>query len=193
VIEQLYATGGPNWAVAASDAPGAVLVLDDLLPAGDGYVVLGWGVEDRAGVPHRWFSVAPWDKEHDRMVLLAQHAESYEAVLGRGFPVTLDGIAETLQLRNDDDKINWLTFKDACQDMIDLGLGVATNPMPLRCTSNGQHFVTADAGKAMTQGLRTWAGAVMRRGWAIKDMIDAADSRDDFDAAAAAIGAGYPE
>jgi hypothetical protein len=192
MLETLYAIGGPAWRLVDANTLGAVQVIDDPIPPGGTYIINMWGVEDRNGVPHRWFSFRPWDAEAARTRLLGLHEAAHQRALDRGFPVLLEGQPETLQLRTEDDKINWLTFKDACHDMIDMGLGNYPNPLPLRTTSNNQYSVTANQGVALMQGLRTWAAAVMRRGWQIKDTIVQARTPEEFGAAEAAIGTGYP-
>jgi hypothetical protein len=48
---------------------------------------------------------------------------AYEAFQAAGFPVTLEGNAETLQVARDVDRTNWLTVYGICLEGIGAGLG----------------------------------------------------------------------
>jgi hypothetical protein len=185
-----YAVGGPPvWTLVDESVidPStllemrAVRVEEQVFPKGD--YALRWPDDPPSlievnGVPtfHQVFvTVSIGTKANDKRQALSAE---YESRFSAGFPCTLDGVGETLQMR-DQDKTNWLTFKDACQDGIDDGHGAQTNPQPIRCTSNRLHVVTNDAGKALMKGARAWYGGTMYRQWQLSDAIDTAERNSD--------------
>lgn len=95
-----------------------------------------------------------------------------------GFP--LPG-GDLLQVR-DGDKANWLTLKDVCDDAIEAGAGAQACVMPPRTTSNAYVPGTYAETKALLQSMRTWAGAMMGRLFALKDTVAAAKTQAALDA-----------
>lgn len=115
----------------------------------------------------------------------AEFARRIEA----GYPCAPSGVAETLQMR-DGDKANWLTYKDACQDGIDAGLGDTVSGLPIRCTSNAMYGLTNNQGKALMQAARAWYAQAMGHHWQLGAAIGAA--ADDAALNAIDVTAGWP-
>jgi hypothetical protein len=175
----LYAYGGPNWIVMADGttaeqaaAIGAKLVIDDELPPEGSYSILMAGVEDRGDLnPHRWFSTVPYGIEDEREALVGLALQRYADILDAGFPIDMSpygGGLEHLQLRDANDKANWLTFKDACQDQIEGGGGDQPMPQAVQTLENNAYTVTANQGKAMMIALRQWGGFHLGKSQAVK-------------------------
>jgi len=97
-----------------------------------------------------------------------------DKVLQGGFHVsggTLDG--EILQLRDNDDKINWLTSKDMYRDQIAAGNGSVAGA-PLRTLGNTTFNLTFDEGFAVLSGMALWGASVWQLSWDLKDAIEGA-------------------
>lgn len=80
----------------------------------------------------------------------------YEAHVGAGFPVTLEGNAETLQVAREVDGINWLTVKGICEEGIAAGFGDEPGLMFLQTTSNRRYDMTFNEALAIIRDLRAW-------------------------------------
>lgn len=186
----IYATGGPSWQIVEEGAPGAVLVVDADLPPAGTYTLTGWVVADVDGVPHRQFSFVEFDLPGSQAGMLNDLGARYQALLNQGFPATIDGATCFLQLRDADDKVNWLTFKDACEDQIAAGGGDVVMPMTLRDGANVDHTITANAGRSLAMAMRTWGAAAMANSWRLKDLITNAATKDDL--AAVDLSSGWP-
>lgn len=113
---------------------------------------------------------------------LLEVTAAYEAHLAKGFPVTLDDIAETLQVSRDVDRTNWLTFLDICREQKEAGKEDDPSVFPLRTTANRNHAVTYKQGAATVRALRSWAGAAQANWWALKDAVRAADTGEALNA-----------
>lgn len=116
----------------------------------------------------------------------------YSVRFANGFPCIIKGEAETLQLR-ENDQLNWLIYKDSCDDAIAAGQGDQTAVLPLRTTANRLHALTANEGRALMLALRVFGAGLLMRHWLLKDAIAAAVEANDS-AALEAIdpGAGWP-
>lgn len=122
--------------------------------------------------------------------VVAAEAE-YEARIAVGYPVTLGGNAETLQLRpNTEDRTNWLGVLVGAQAASALGNGSADYPTKIRTTSNAGYTITNDAAVALMFQLLGWAGEMFGARSAIKDAIAAATDAEAL--AAIDVTAGYP-
>lgn len=136
-----------------------------------GVRVLGHYLEDHDGEPRR-----AWTTEEIPLTdLKAQKSAQVDAVMfakmSEGFPCVLGGNPERLQLRNEVDRTNWLTFHSACRDEIANGNGDDLSPQPIRTQDNVNYSVTYSEGAALMAGLRSWAGAIMTVSWALKDTV----------------------
>jgi len=82
--------------------------------------------------------------------------ERYWAHVGAGYPVTLEGNAETLQIAREVDGINWLTVKGICEEGIAAGLGDEPGLMFLQTTANNRYYMTFNEALAIIRDLRSW-------------------------------------
>lgn len=105
---------------------------------------------------------------------------AYQALLATGFPLTLDGIDETLQVARDVDRTNWLTFMGMCDEAVMAGAPDDLAAFPIRCTSNTNHAVTYAQGAQIVRDLRLWAGAAQANWWALKDAARAATTAQEL-------------
>ncbi len=141
---------------------------------------LSWcSVEDYAGIG--FVSVEVLDMPSmiaDKLAMLKlEYARRFEG----GYPFEIEGKAEVLQMRQAD-LINWLVFKDSCDDMIAAGAGDVPAPLRLRCSSNNAYIVTANRGREIIQGMRAYGAGLLSILWAKKDAISAATSVAELDA-----------
>jgi hypothetical protein len=140
--------------------------------------------------------------QRDRRILAADAA--YTAFLAPGFPLD-DYPGETLQIRNEMDRTNWLglvkkiewALRDEVLFYEDLGLPVpdvlGDYPIPepgLRCTSNA--FIRPKVKDVLTimEGLLTFAEAAQANWWRLKDECRSVTTRADLEAID--MGAGWP-
>jgi hypothetical protein len=113
-----------------------------------------------------------------------------EAVFAAGFLVSggaLDG--QHLQLRNADDKANWLIVDKNARAAVAAGAGDAPL-IPIRTLENQTVTVTPNQALAVLAALESWGGAVMAHSWTLKDAITAA--ADEASLAAIDLDAGWP-
>ncbi len=114
----------------------------------------------------------------------------YQARLAVGYPTTLGGNAETLQLRNSEDRTNWLGLLVAAQAAVGAGQGAEDYPVAIRTTTNASYVVTNTAAVTLMFNLLAWAGAMFAARSAIKDAVAAAADKAALDAID--VTAGYP-
>ncbi len=103
-----------------------------------------------------------------------------EAVFAAGFPVSggaLDG--QHLQLRNADDKANWLIVDKNARLAVAAGAGDVPL-IPIRTLENQTITVTPNQALAVLADLEAWGQAVLTRSWALKDQNDAATEAGDL-------------
>lgn len=110
----------------------------------------------------------------------------YETRRAAGYPVP--DTDETLQLRTELDRTNWLALKDACNDAIMAGAGSEPCALPIRTTSNASLAMTWAEAADLMRGLRAWGAAMMAQLWALKDAIEAAEDQTALDAIDVASG-----
>lgn len=121
---------------------------------------------------------------------LAEITAYYEGYLSGGYPLTLYGEAETLQVARETDRTNWLTLLGICDEAVAGGLGDEMIPVPLRCTSNNQYFMTFAQCGQIVRDLRAWGAAAQFNWWSLKDEARAVKERDNLNLID--ITAGYP-
>jgi len=114
----------------------------------------------------------------------------YFAKVLPGFPVTLNGNAETLQLRNSEDRTNWFGVLARAQIAQTAGQGAADYYPPIRTTSNARYTITNDEAVAIMTDLLDWAGQVFDAYTLIKDAIAGASNAATVNAVD--LEAGYP-
>ncbi len=86
-------------------------------------------------------------------------------------------VGHTLQVRNDTDRTNWLTSKDAYRDAIDAGFGNVVDA-DFRTAENETIVCTYQEGFDTLQEMAAWGKALMGRSWALKDAITLLTSAD---------------
>ena len=107
----------------------------------------------------------------------------YTALLEIGFPVTLDGNAETLQVARDVDRTNWLTLLGICNEAIALGFGdLDIDPPGIRTTANNNYILTYDETATVIRNLRAWGLTAWANWGRMKDQARACVHREDLDA-----------
>ena len=99
--------------------------------------------------------MAPFEGFRRRKI--AEITREYERRQEVGFPVTLDGNAETLQVSRDVDRTNWLTVYGLCLDGIGAGLGDAPDTIFIQTTSNARYYMTFN--EAATKLFAKWKSA----------------------------------
>jgi len=108
---------------------------------------------------------------------------AYQAHIDGGFPVTLSGIAETLQVGTVEQRSDWLIFKGAIDDAVGDGAQPADPvAVPIRTTSNNNYTVTFSEAQTMIANMRTWGFAARVNCWRLKDLISAATTGEQLNA-----------
>lgn len=141
---------------------------------------LSWcSVEDYAGMG--FFPVEVFDipalKAEKTSLLEQEYARRFEG----GYPLVIDGQAEVLDTRQHD-LINWLVFKDSCDDMVDAGFGDSPVPFRIRCASGNTYIVTANRGREIIQGMRAYGAGLMSVLWTKKNQVSDATTVAELDA-----------
>lgn len=98
----------------------------------------------------------------------------YERRQAHGFPVTLEGNAETLQVARERDGINWLTVKGICDEGIAQGQGDEPGLIFLQATSNNRYFMSFNEAASIIRDLRAWGIASWANWNRLKDLARAA-------------------
>jgi hypothetical protein len=106
----------------------------------------------------------------------------YLAHLAVGYPVTLEGNAETLQVAREVDGINWLTVKGICEEGILAGFGDEPGLMFLQATSNARYVMTFNEALAIIRDLRAWGLEAWANWNRLKDLARAARFSADLEA-----------
>ncbi|KQS55888.1 hypothetical protein ASG17_07510 [Brevundimonas sp. Leaf363] len=114
-----------------------------------------------------------------------------EAVFAAGFTPSTGALAgHTLQVRNETDKINWLTSQASYSAAVMGGHG-AVMGATFRTADNETVVASfAEGLQVIVVGMATWGQQIMGRSWVLKDQIDAAPDRAALDAID--INAGWP-
>lgn len=121
---------------------------------------------------------------------LLQINSRYDAVLAEGFPVTLEGNAETLQLAQDVDRTNWLTLLGICDEAMAAEMGDVPMPAKIQCTSGNEYTLTFSQCGWMIRELRAW-GISADANW--RRMVKLAKAaRNDDELRAIDLSEGWP-
>lgn len=80
----------------------------------------------------------------------------YRAQIEPGYPVTLEGNAETLQVARDGDAINWLIVQGLYQKAASAGGGDLPGQAFLQTTSNNRYYMTPNEALAIIDGMTAW-------------------------------------
>ncbi|MDT8441954.1 MAG: hypothetical protein RQ723_09875 [Desulfuromonadales bacterium] len=92
----------------------------------------------------------------------------------------------SLQLRDSDDRTNWLTLDSACTKLIAAGSGDA--PVEIRTEENVTVSITAAEAYAVIASMAGYGQQVMKASWQIKDAISQSAAPTEID-----IEQGWPE
>ena len=121
---------------------------------------------------------------------ILQINNAYDAFLAVGFPVTLEGNSETLQLAKDVDRTNWLTLLDICNEAMAADMGDVDMPAKIECTSGNEYTLTFSQCGWMIRELRAW-GIAADANW--RRMLKAAKAaRNDDELRAIDLSEGWP-
>lgn len=114
-----------------------------------------------------------------------------DAAFAQGFSPATGALAgHTLQVRNETDKINWLTSSVAYSAAVSAGAG-AVPGATFRTMANETVTTTfAEAVQVIVVGMAQWGQQIMGHSWALKDQIDAAADEAALDAID--VDAGWP-
>ncbi len=114
-----------------------------------------------------------------------------ESVFAAGFSPTTGPLAgHTLQVRDDTDKINWLTSQASYSAAVSAGYG-AVPAATFRTAANETVTVTyAEGLTIIVQDMARWGQAIMNHSWTLKDLIDAAEGEATL--SMIAIDTGWP-
>lgn len=107
--------------------------------------------------------------------------QEYKRIFDGGYPLVIEGQNEALEMRPED-LINWLVFKDSCDDFAAAGLGDQILPLRIRCKSTNSYSVTANQGRQIIQGMTAYGAQLLSILWAKKDAINAATTPAELDA-----------
>ncbi|WP_374274421.1 hypothetical protein [Brevundimonas sp.] len=110
-----------------------------------------------------------------RVARNAEVTAKREAVFQAGYTPATGGLAgHTLQVRNIEDRANWLTSQASYSAAVAAGLGSQPGAV-FRTATNETIILTYAEGLAViVQGMAAWGQSIMARSWALKDEIDAA-------------------
>ena len=170
-------TFGPEGAPKLAAAKGVVWlpVVDEPPPEG---VAAGSQLVVEAKRFRRVWAVQADRADQIRAQKLAEEAKAFGDVMAQGFPVTLQGRAETLQVARDVDKINWSRLQYHCLRAQAAGAGgqplSAVGLLRLKTTSNAEYDLTVDETLAVLDQLERWTMAQMGKDWDVKRRLDAA-------------------
>lgn len=113
-----------------------------------------------------------------------------DSVLRAGFTPSSGPLSgKTLQTRDNDDKVNWLTSQAAYSAAVAAGNG-AVSGATFRTAANETVTCTYLEGLQTLLAMAAWGKTVMGNSWALKDAVAAATDESELDAID--IGAGWP-
>lgn len=122
----------------------------------------------------------PFDALRARRVL--EINARYQAHIEPGFPIVLEGNAETLQIARQIDATNWLIVLGICNEAEALGAGDQMLPAPgLRCTSNRNYLVSYSAAGQIVRDLRAYGLAAWANRTRLADLARDCPTRQGLD------------
>lgn len=169
-----------NWLDLNGAAACAAIGLLDIVeppPAPAGKILTITGLTITKGKPTRTFVVedppAPSIEAGKAALRLAVDAKR-DTVFAAGFtPATGPLASHTLQTRDGDDKVNWLTSQAAYSAAVMAGQGAAMGAT-FRTADNITIVMSFADGLSVLLSMAAWGSAVFGRSWALKDAIEAA-------------------
>lgn len=121
---------------------------------------------------------------------LEEITAAYEQFLEDGFPVVLEGNAETLQVARDADRTNWLIVQSIALRQIAAGNGDEPGATFVQTTSNRRYAMTYAEQLAIIDALTAWGLAAWANWNALKTAARAAETNAALNAID--VTAGYP-
>ncbi|SFV31374.1 hypothetical protein SAMN05216456_1321 [Devosia crocina] len=157
-----------------------------------------WPVNvDDVGPTAQVIALSPEEQKHALQGAQSRAIERIKSVgarlMSEGFAYDFGGEVgvQHLQLRDADDKANWLTAKDKMRDAIAAGYGDAP-VAPMRTAENNTPLVTPNQGVVILSALSNWAEQMFATSWAKQDAIRSATDISTFKALEASIEEGWP-
>lgn len=161
-------------------------------PAPEGQVVASTLLEVHDGQVVRLALYEPIPLEQAKAAAHAAVVAKREAMFAAGFSPSsgpLEG--HTLQVRNETDKINWLTSATSYSAAVAAGAG-SVQGATFRTMANETVILTYAQGlTVIVQDMAAWGAAIMARSWVLKDAIEAASNLAAVEAID--ITSGWPE
>lgn len=138
------------------------------------------------------YVVPPLSLGESKAAMTSAINDKRDALFLAGFTVTgtgtdLDG--ETLQTRDEGDKINWLTSQAAYSAAVAQGAG-AVSGATFRTTTNATVTLTYLQGLTVLLSMAAWGKDIMGNSWTLKDAVASAaddEALDEID-----LEAGWP-
>ena len=132
-------------------------------------ISIGWKLKDGVGSP----PVPSLDGIKSSVT--AQIDIEYASQCSAGYPVTSGPLAgHSLQVRDAEDKTNWLILQNSCIIASVAGQGSVTLPTPIRTTDNVNITVTVNEALFVLQGMAAWGAAKLSHSWTLKDAVKVA-------------------
>lgn len=184
-IEGDFTVGDVNypagWLDAASAeemaAVGAIEIVDDIASGADRRIV-GRELVDRGGVPTRIYLTEPVPADEIATALLRTIEALSAAAFARGFaPAHPSFTGERLQVRDSDDRTNWLTSQASYAAAVQAGYGDVIDAS-FRTAGNRTVTVSYADGLAVLLGMAAWGRTIMARAWTLKDAVTNGDPVD---------------
>ena len=172
-----------NWLELATPAEiaaiGAVAIVDDARPSDAR--ILGTELVDINDAPHRRWLTEPFGAAELRGQVEARAARAFAAGYAPSHP---DFAGERLQVRDAEDRTNWLTSQASYAAAVAAGAGDVLDAT-FRTMANRTIIVTYADGLQILLGMAAWGRDIMAVAWAKKDALAAGQSIDIDD--------GWPE
>jgi hypothetical protein len=119
------------------------------------------------------------DLDRARSDKKAEIASAMDAAFLAGYPAAIGALAgQRLQVRDNDDRTNWLTSQAAYSAQVDAGNGDVAGA-EFRTASNETITLTFAEGLRELLGMAAWAATIMATSWKLKDALA---SDDDINA-----------
>lgn len=147
----------------------------------EGHRVIGSQIEDRDGLPVRVLLTEPVPiaeiQQAQRAAIDARAAQAFAAGFAPPHPAFA---GERLQVRNNEDRTNWLTSQASYAAAVQAGAGDVVDAS-FRTAGNATITVSYADGLTILLAMAAWGRGILARSWALKDAI-AAGAPIDIDA-----------
>jgi len=126
-------------------------------------------IEERDGKPVWVYKILPVFNDVERAARKAEINGHIATAFFRGFvPDHPAFIGERLQVRDNDDKTNWMEALRRCSKKVEAGDGEPVEAK-FRTESNKTIYVSYNDAVVILEALSDWAFLITERGWALKD------------------------